>query len=131
MHCGDPHLTNAVGAVTRDVLACESDRAGGWHFETDNHYIDLGIPISDQFELTERIRLVNGGRTMEVEYTLVDPAMWQGEWKSVKRYNRQDYTDINEATCILQYNEHLPGTALGRETADERGTSEIEEASGE
>ena len=96
------------------------------YFETDNHYIDLGIPISDQFELTERIRLVNGGRTMEVEYTLVDPQMWEGDWKSVKRYNRADYTDINEAVCILQYNANLPGTNLGSETAAERGQSEVE-----
>ena len=96
------------------------------YFETDNHYIDLGIPISDQFELTERIRLVNGGRTMEVEYTLVDPQMWEGDWKSVKRYNRADHTDINEANCILQYNANLPGTNLGSQTAEERGQSSVE-----
>ncbi len=96
------------------------------YFETDNHYIDLGIPISDQFELIERIRLVNGGKTMEVEYELIDPQMWEGEWKSVKRYNRADYTDINEANCILQYNANLPGTNLGRENAEDRGQSDIE-----
>ncbi len=96
------------------------------YFETDNHYIDLGIPISDQFELIERIRLVNGGKTMEVEYELIDPQMWEGEWKSVKRYNRADYTDINEANCILQYNANLPGTNLGSETAEDRGQSDIE-----
>lgn len=96
------------------------------YFETDNHYIDLGIPISDEFELIERIRLVNGGATMEVEYELIDPQMWEGEWKSVKRYNRADYTDINEANCILQYNANLPGTNLGSETAEKRGQSDIE-----
>jgi hypothetical protein len=96
------------------------------YFETDNHYIDLGIPIDDKFELIERIRLVNGGATMEVEYTLIDPTMWQGEWRSTKRFNRQDYTDINEANCILQYNTNLPGTALGSETAEERGQSAVE-----
>jgi hypothetical protein len=96
------------------------------HFETDNHYIDLGIPISDRFELIERIRLVNGGKTMEVEYQLIDPQMWAGEWKSTKRFNRQDHTDINEANCILQYNANLPGTNLGSETAAERGQSDIE-----
>jgi hypothetical protein len=96
------------------------------YFETDNHYIDLGIPISDQFELIERIRLVNGGKTMEVEYELIDPQMWEGEWKSVKRYNRADHTDINEANCILQYNANLPGTNLGRESAEDRGQSHIE-----
>ena len=63
---------------------------------------------------------------MEVEYTLVDPAMWQGDWRSTKRYNRADHTDINEANCILQYNANLPGTNLGSETAEQRGQSEVE-----
>ncbi|MEO6389159.1 MAG: hypothetical protein ABIT16_03280 [Croceibacterium sp.] len=96
------------------------------YFETDNHYIDLGIPIDDQFVLTERIKLVNGGSTMEVAYTLVDPTLWQGDWTSTKRFNRADHTDINEANCILQYNSNLPGTALGSENAEERGQSAIE-----
>ena len=96
------------------------------YFEVDNHYIDLGIPIDDQFELTERIRLVNDGKTMEVEYILVDPTMWQGDWRSTKRYNRADHTDINEANCILQYNANLPGTNLGSETAEQHGHSEVE-----
>jgi hypothetical protein len=116
----------SIGTWEGDTLVVHTK-----YFETDNHYVDLGIPISDQFELTERIKLVNGGKTMEVEYTLVDPNMWQGEWKSTKRFNRQDYTDINEATCILQYNQHLPGTNLGKETTDGRGHSEIEEVGGE
>jgi len=96
------------------------------YFETDNHYIDLGIPIDDAFEMTERITLENEGLTMKVDYTFVDPSMWEGEWKSTKRFNRADHTDINEAECILQYNANLPGTNLGSETATERGQSEIE-----
>jgi hypothetical protein len=123
----DPELVvpsyngESIGRWEGDALVVQTK-----YFEPDNHYIDLGIPISDAFELTERIRLVNEGRTMEVEYTLVDPQMWQGEWKSVKRYNRADYTDINESHCILAYNENLPGTNLGREAAEARGASEAE-----
>jgi hypothetical protein len=96
------------------------------YFETENHYIDYGIPISDDFAMTERIRLLDGGKTMEIAYTMTDPQMWDGEWKSTKRFTRQDYTDINESQCILQYNEHLPGTELGSETAQERGQSQLE-----
>ncbi len=36
LHGGDPHLTNAVGRVTGDVLAGEPDRASGRCFETDD-----------------------------------------------------------------------------------------------
>ena len=82
--------------------------------------------LSDAFELIERIKLVDGGKVMQVEYIMTDPQMWEGEWRSTKRYNRQDHTDINEAVCIVQYNANLPGTNLGSETAAERGQSEIE-----
>jgi hypothetical protein len=116
----------SVGHWEGDTLVVDTR-----YFEIDNHYIDLGIPIDDQFVLTERIKLINDGKTMEVEYTLVDPTMWQGDWRSVKRYNRQDHTDINEANCILQYNANLPGTNLGSETAEQRGHSEVEGVSDE
>lgn len=116
----------SIGTWEGDTLVVHSK-----YFETDNHYIDLGIPISDAFEMTERIRLLDGGKVMEIAYTLTDPNMWQGEWHSTKRFNRQDYTDINEAECILQYNQHLPGTNLGKETTDARGQSDIEESTGD
>jgi len=95
------------------------------YFEPENHYIDTGIPIDDQFHMVERINLVNGGRTMRIKYIMTDPTMWEGEWTSTKDFLRQDQTDINEAECILQYNEHLPGTTLGSETAKERGQTEL------
>jgi hypothetical protein len=111
----------SVGRWEGDTLVVHSK-----YFEPDSHYIDYGIPISDAFEIVERIRLVDDGRVMEVEYIMTDPNTWEGEWRSTKRYNRQDYTDINEANCILAYNANLPGTELGRETAEDRGTSQIE-----
>jgi hypothetical protein len=97
------------------------------YFETDNHWIDRGIPISEEFEITERIRLIESGRVMEVEYIMTDPLNWVGEWRSTKRFNRQDFTDINESNCILQYNRNLPGTDLGSDAAAARGSSEVEE----
>ena len=76
--------------------------------------------------IEERIRLLENGTVMEVEYTMTDPTLWQGEWKSTKRFGRQDYTDINESNCILAYNANLPGTDLGRAEAEERGQSNVE-----
>ncbi|MEO6550930.1 MAG: hypothetical protein ABIO26_00050 [Croceibacterium sp.] len=97
------------------------------YFEPDNHYIDYGIPISDRFEMTERIRLLEAGKVMEIAYTMTDPEMWDGEWRSVKRFGRADYTDINESHCITGYNANLPGTDLGGETAAERGQTQLKE----
>ena len=111
----------SIGRWEGDTLVVDTR-----YFEPDNHYIDYGIPISDEFAMTERIRLLEGGTVMEIEYAMTDPQMWEGEWRSTKRFNRQDYTDINEANCILAYNANLPGTDLGRETAEERGLSEVE-----
>ena len=101
------------------------------YFEPDNHYIDQGIPISDQFAMIERITMPGDGTKMRIEYIMTDPDMWEGEWRSVKEFDRADYTDINESHCILQYNENLPGTELGSEAAQERGHSEIEGVSGD
>jgi hypothetical protein len=111
----------SIGRWEGDTLVVDTR-----YFEPDNHYIDYGIPISDEFAMTERIRLLDGGKVMEIEYAMTDPQMWAGEWRSTKRFSRQDYTDINEANCILAYNANLPGTDLGRETAEERGLSAVE-----
>lgn len=111
----------SIGRWEGDTLVVDTR-----YFETDNHYIDRGIPISNEFAITERIRLLDGGEVMEIEYIMTDPEMWEGEWRSTKRWDRADYTDINEAVCILQYNQNLPGTNLGREAAEERGQSEVE-----
>jgi len=111
----------SIGKWEGDTLVVHSK-----YFETDNHYIDYGIPISDDFEIVERIRMIENGSVMEIEYIMTDPNMWDGEWRSTKRFNRADYTDINESNCILAYNENLPGTDLGREAAEERGESAVE-----
>jgi len=116
----------SIGTWENDTLVVHTK-----YFETDNHWIDHGIPVSDELEIIERIRLVEGGTIMEVEYIMTDPQNWKGEWRSTKRYMRADYTDINESHCILQYNENLPGTNLGKSAADERGDTEIEESDGE
>jgi len=110
----------SVGTWEGDTLVVRTK-----YFEPDNHYIDHGIPTSDEFEMVERIRLAEDGTVMEVEYIMTDPQMWEGEWRSTKRFTRQDYTDINEANCILAYNENLPGTNLGREAAEARGESAV------
>lgn len=99
------------------------------YFETKNHWIDTGIPISDKFEVTERIQLLDGGKTLEIEYIMVDPKNWKGEWHNTKHWMRQDYSDIGEVHCLPDLNEHLPGTLAGeaaikaREERDKLGAA--------
>jgi hypothetical protein len=80
------------------------------YFETKEHWIDMGLPLSDEFEITERIRLLDKGMTLEIAYTLVDPKNWKGEWHSTKRWMRMDYSDIPEVECLPNLNKNLPST---------------------
>jgi hypothetical protein len=76
----------------------------------DRHWIDTGVPVSDDFHIIERIRLVADGKKLEIKYTLLDPQNWEGEWTSTKYWDRVDDTDITEVECLPNLNEHLPST---------------------
>ena len=83
------------------------------YFEPNEHYIDFGLPISDEFEMVERIRLKDKGHTLEIEYTMTDPKNWKGEWKNTKRWLRMDYSDVPEVECLPNLNKNLPSTSEG------------------
>lgn len=88
-------------------------------FETDHHWIDVGIPISEDFQIVERIRMVNGGNTLEIEYIMTDPRMWKGEWRNTKRWDRVLESDIGEVECTEARNANIPGTDRGQEALDD------------
>jgi hypothetical protein len=82
-------------------------------FRGDHHWMDQGgasIPAGEQLHIVERIRLINEGKQLEIEYTMTDPEYWEGEWKSSKRFNRVDDVDIQEVSCLPDLNEHLQST---------------------
>ena len=95
------------------------------YFEKNQHYIDSGIPISDEFEITERITMSKDGMRLTIDYTMTDPQMWKGEWKSSKSWLRQDYSDIPEAECLPNLNQNLPSTAAGQQAVDEAGAGRL------
>jgi len=84
------------------------------HFVDDHHWMDQGgasVPASDQLRIIERIRLVNNGQTLEIEYTMTDPRNWEGEWKTTKQWRRVDDTDITEVQCLPDLNDHMRSTS--------------------
>jgi hypothetical protein len=95
----------SIGHWEGDTLVVDSNA-----FIPENHTIDLGIPISDQFHTVERIRLLNKGQTLEIEYIMTDPKNWDGEWKSLHRWKRVDDQDITEVECTPDLDTHLPAT---------------------
>jgi hypothetical protein len=91
-------------------------------FETDHHWIDVGLPISEEFRIVERIKMINGGNTLEIEYIMTDPKNWKGEWRNTKRWDRVLESDIGEVECTEARNANLPGTDRGQETLDPKKT---------
>jgi len=95
----------SIGHWEKDALVVHTK-----YFEPNEHWIDEGIPVSDELEIVERIRLLDKGMTLQIDYTMTDPKNWQGEWKSTKRWMRMDYSDISEVECLPNLNRNLPST---------------------
>jgi len=84
------------------------------YIETYNHYIDTGIPISEEFRMQERLRLLENGEVLEIEHIMTDPINWVGEWRNTKRWLRVDHTDIGEVEWLPDLNDNLPSTQGGQ-----------------
>jgi hypothetical protein len=95
----------SIGHWDKDTLVV--DTTG---FVNDHHWIDNGIPASDALHVIERIRMIDQGKTLEIEYTMTDSKIFEGEWKWTKRWRRVDDQEITEAECLPDLNEHLLST---------------------
>jgi hypothetical protein len=95
----------SIGRWEGDTLVVDTTA-----IEPNKHTIDLGVPISDQFHVVERIRTTEGGQYLEIKYIMTDPKGWDGEWTSTKRWKRVDDQDITEVECLPDLDEHLPAT---------------------
>lgn len=84
------------------------------YIQTYNHFIDSGIPISEDFRVQERMRLLEDGEVLEIEYIMTDPNNWVGEWHNTKQWLRVDNTDIGEVECLPDLNDNLPSTQAGQ-----------------
>jgi hypothetical protein len=81
-------------------------------FPGHHHWIDQGgsaVPASEDLVIVERFTMRPDGR-MDIEYAMTDPKGWEGEWKMTKTFRRVEDTDITEAECTPDLNEHMPST---------------------
>jgi len=100
------------------VFTYNGHSTGSWDGDTlvvdtvgmtdSHHYIQEGIPTGQKLHITERIRLLNGGKTFEDQFTMTDPDHWKGSWVNTKQFNREDYVDIEEHVCIYEEVNRLP-----------------------
>ena len=97
----------SIGRWEGDALVIDTR-----NFTADpHHWVDQGVPASDELRIVERIRMINDGKTLEIEMTLSDPKNWDGDWKGVRRWNRVDDHDIQEVECLPDLNDHLQSTS--------------------
>ena len=99
----------SIGRWEGDTLVVDTKYFPGHH-----HWLDQGgasIPASDALHIVERMRLIENGETIEVEYTFTDPKTFKGEWNMTKRFNRLHDVDIYEVECTPDLNENLPATS--------------------
>jgi hypothetical protein len=78
------------------------------NFETHQHYIDRLVPLSEKFRIVERIRSIDGGDRLSIEFTMSDPDNWEGDWVVTKTFRRQERMDFVESPCLPNTNEGLP-----------------------
>jgi hypothetical protein len=95
----------SIGRWEGDALVIDTR-----HFVGHHHWIDSGVPASDAMRIVERVRMINEGRTLQIDYTITDPKSFAGEWTYTKRWNRVDDRDIAEVSCLPELNEHMPTT---------------------
>ncbi len=95
----------SIGKWEGDTLVIDT-----MYFVPDHHWIDSGIPASEDLHIVERIKMIDQGKTLQIEYTLTDPKSWVGDWKMTKWWNRVDERDIAEVSCLPDLNEHMPST---------------------
>ena len=95
----------SIGRWEGDTLVVDTR-----YFVPDHHWIDSGIPASEDLQVVERMRLTNQGQTLEIEYSFTDPKSYVGTWKITKRWRRVDDRDIAEVSCLPDLNDHMPST---------------------
>lgn len=99
----------SIGHFEGDTLVVDTRYFPGHH-----HWMDQGgaaVPASEDLHIVERIRMIDGGGTLEIEYAMTDPQGWVGEWKTTKYFGRQNDVDITEVQCLPDLNENLPATS--------------------
>lgn len=83
--------------------------AGRWQGSTlviqtagfnDKTWIDrAGLPHSEAMKVTERLRLVSGGKLLEDLITIDDPAVYERPWSVRVTYRRAPGVDLQEDVC--------------------------------
>jgi len=102
------------------IPSYQGDSIGHWEDDTlvvtttglepERHWMQQGIPMSEELFIEERITVSDDGQTMRLQMTFTDPVNWEGEWRTSKIFKFSDTAEITEVNCIPAItNEGIPG----------------------
>jgi hypothetical protein len=101
IHLNVPHSANpkpswygeSVGKYEGDTLVVDTIGLNNKTF-VDNYR----TPHTDKLHVVERWRMIDEGKTLEVEMTIDDPDTYNQPWKAVRRFNRSE-AKLGEEIC--------------------------------
>ena len=64
-----------------------------------------GMPHSDQMRVTERVRLIDGGKHLEDRVTIDDPKTFTAPWTARVVFERKPGVELQEYHCVLKYDD--------------------------
>lgn len=85
---------NSVGWYDGDTLVV--DTVGMTNVGPIDYY---GTPHTDQLHVIERYRVVDGGKTLEVRFTVDDQGAFTEKWTGIQRYKRVHQDGLQEYRC--------------------------------
>jgi hypothetical protein len=97
----DPsYMGESVGRWEADTLVIETIGVN------DKTFLDRdGMPHSAAMRVTERLRLIDGGKRLEDRVTIDDPETFTAPWTARVVFDRKPGVELAEYNCVLKYEE--------------------------
>ena len=64
-------------------------------------------PHTEQLHVVERFRMIDGGKTLEVNLRVEDPGAFTTPWNAIQRYRRTDTGPMTETVCAENNGDHF------------------------
>jgi hypothetical protein len=89
------------------------------HYEGDTLVVDtIGLsaktfvdnyqtPHTEQLHVIERFRMIDGGKTLEVNLHVEDPGAFTTPWDAIQRYRRNEAGPMPETVCAENNQDHF------------------------
>jgi hypothetical protein len=86
---------------------------------TPKTYVDhYQTPHTEQLHVVERIRMIDNGRTLEVNVLVEDPGAFAMPWRAIQRYRRVQRGALTEMVCAENNGDHFHHNIEPMPTAD-------------